>query len=90
MSSLLTSYYYVPSANVSVEAMQKLFSKLEPFKLSRPELMMICNIRPEAYAHLTALIANDDVRFDENQLVVCYSTTPTTLHPERGNLLYSV
>lgn len=45
---------------------------------------MIANVRPEAYAHLTALIADVYNRFDETQISVSYiyfySGTPTHQH----------
>lgn len=38
---------------------------------------MIANVRPEAYAHLTALIGDVYNRFDENQLTVRCITFPS-------------
>lgn len=59
-----------PAGLTSVDALQKLFHKLSQFKLSAPELLMIANIRPDAYAHLTPLIYDVYTRFDETQLTV--------------------
>lgn len=59
-----------PAANVTVGSVKTLFEKLEKYKLSAPELMMIANIRPEGYAHLTPLIVDVYSRFEEDQLVV--------------------
>lgn len=63
-----------PPGLTSVDALQKLFQKLRHFKLSAPELLMIANIRPEAYAHLTPLIYDVYSRYDEAQLTVSFRT----------------
>ncbi|PXF49472.1 hypothetical protein BWQ96_00788 [Gracilariopsis chorda] len=57
-----------PAGNVSVSSLRKLYEKLEKFKLSKVEKLMIANIRPDAYAHLTPLIVDVYSRYDENQL----------------------
>lgn len=64
------SFLHVLLAHVSVESLHKLFEKLGPYKLRSPELLMIANIRPEAYAHLTPLIADVYSRYTEDQLAV--------------------
>ena len=64
-----TNWQHDPGSQ-TVESVKQLFSKLEKYKLSSPELLMIANIRPEAYAHLTALIADVHSRFDDDQLYV--------------------
>lgn len=51
-----------------------LYGKLEKFKLSAPEKLMIANIRPEAYAHLTPLLVDVYSRFDEDEVYVRYQT----------------
>lgn len=57
----------------TVAHVKELYEKLEKFKLSAPEKLVIANIRPEAYAHLTPLLVDVYSRFDEDQLYV--STT---------------
>lgn len=52
--------------------MRKLFEKLDKYKLSDPEKMMIANIRPEAYAHITPLVANIHERFDDDRIYVSW------------------
>lgn len=49
-----------------------MFTALEKFNLSSTELLMIANIKPEAYAQLTPLIVDVHTRYDENQLYVSY------------------
>lgn len=44
---------------------------LKEFALSAPEVLMIANIRPEAYAHITPLIIDIHARFDDDQVYVC-------------------
>lgn len=65
----------LPTAHVTPAHLEILFDKLIPYKLSPPELLMIANVRPESYAHLTALIADVYNRFDENQLSVSSVTS---------------
>lgn len=60
-----------PSCNETIESVQSLFQKLEKYKLSAPELVMIANIRPACYAQLTPLIVDAYSRFDEDTLYVC-------------------
>lgn len=65
------AFYFTPfQGNVSVSSLRKLYEKLEKFKLSKVEKLMIANIRPDAYAHLTPLIVDAYSRYDENQLYV--------------------
>lgn len=68
---------HVRAALVTPEALKLLFAKLAKFKLSGPELLMIANLRPEAYAHLTPLIYDVYTRFDETQLTVSPIKSPT-------------
>lgn len=55
---------------MTTKSVQKMIAKLKPYKLHAPELVMIANIRPEAYAHLTALIADVHNRYEDQQLTV--------------------
>ncbi|KAI0563135.1 RNA polymerase Rpb4 [Gracilaria domingensis] len=57
-----------PAGNVSMASIRTLYERLEKFKLSSVEKLMIANIRPEAYAHLTPLIVDAYSRYDEDQL----------------------
>lgn len=59
-----------PSCNETIDSLQTLYKKLETYKLSAPELMMISNIRPSCYAQLTPLIVDPYSRFDEDTLYV--------------------
>ncbi len=56
--------------NQTVASVRKLFEELSKFNLTSPELLMIANIRPEAYAHITPLIVDIHNRFDEDQVYV--------------------
>lgn len=68
---LLEYFKTCPSANQSMESVSQLFNALKKYKLSDPELLMIANIRPEAYAHITPLIADIHNRFDYDTIMVC-------------------
>ncbi|CAN8062689.1 unnamed protein product [Agarophyton chilense] len=57
-----------PAGNITVASLGALFAKLEKFSLSAVEKLMIANIRPEAYAHLTPIIVDAFSRYDEDQL----------------------
>lgn len=59
-----------PSGAQTTKAARLMFERLKKFNLSNPELMMIANIRPEAYAHLTVLIPNVHSRYDDDQIYV--------------------
>lgn len=70
-----------PSALVTSASLKQLYQKLKPFKLTAPELLMISNIRPEAYAHLEPLIVDVYSRFEEQQLVEMLEIINETLEP---------
>lgn len=77
--------YSAAQGNETVQSVKSLFTKLERFKLSSPELLMIANIRPEGYAHLTPLLIDADSRFDEDQLYVSMPDSTKQTGQLRGN-----
>lgn len=70
-----------PSALVTNASLKKLYAKLKRFNLTTPELLMISNIRPEAYAHLEPLIVDVYSRFEEQQIVDMLEIINDTLEP---------
>ena len=61
----------IHQANQTIDSVKSLYQKLEKYQLSDPELVMIANIRPEAYAQLVPLIIDAHNRFNSDTIWVC-------------------
>ena len=66
-------------------AIPLLCTRLEPYHLTKPELLQIFNLRPWSTVHMTLIIEDFEARFDEEQqhtiITIIYEVLGGSEHP---------